>query len=242
MAKRGWFESVGAGVGAYGESQTGPGVQGTSTGTGVSGTSTGTGVGVYGFAGIKGNAQVGPGSGSAGVWGENMTSDGVHGWSHGSGSGVAGISAEGVGVYGRGGVYAGQFQGNVQVKGGDVQVEGSLTANTGVFDGDVQVNGSLTANTGVVQVSGTIKVASGGDIILADFSEEFDITVTAEAEPGTVMVLDQHGALEPSQQAYDKKVAGVISGLATTDLAEFPGQKGVIRGEDARRFSRQSLL
>ena len=26
------------------------------------------------------------------------------------------------------------------------------------------------------------------------------------------MVLDQHGALEPSQQAYDKKVAGVISG------------------------------
>jgi hypothetical protein len=30
--------------------------------------------------------------------------------------------------------------------------------------------------------------------------------------PGTVMVLDEEGALEPSQRAYDKRVAGVISG------------------------------
>jgi hypothetical protein len=46
----------------------------------------------------------------------------------------------------------------------------------------------------------------------ADCAEEFDVTATAEAEPGTVMVLDQHGTLRPSQQAYDKKVMGVISG------------------------------
>jgi hypothetical protein len=31
-------------------------------------------------------------------------------------------------------------------------------------------------------------------------------------EPGTVMVLGEEGALQPSHQAYDKCVAGVISG------------------------------
>ena len=55
-----------------------------------------------------------------------------------------------------------------------------------------------------------------GDLVLqnADCAEDFDIAITeAEViEPGTVMVLDQHGALQPSQHAYDKRVAGVISG------------------------------
>ncbi len=49
----------------------------------------------------------------------------------------------------------------------------------------------------------------------ADCAEEFDIAQPAEAveiEPGTVMVLDQEGGLRQSQRAYDKRVAGVISG------------------------------
>jgi hypothetical protein len=52
------------------------------------------------------------------------------------------------------------------------------------------------------------------DVLLtnADCAEDFDISGTAKIEPGTVMVLDQEGALEPSQHAYDKRVAGVISG------------------------------
>ena len=37
----------------------------------------------------------------------------------------------------------------------------------------------------------------------------FDV---AAAEPGTVMIINEAGALEPSQGAYDRKVAGVISG------------------------------
>jgi hypothetical protein len=45
----------------------------------------------------------------------------------------------------------------------------------------------------------------------ADCAEEFNVTA-AETEPGTVMVLDQAGALRPSEQAYDKRVARVISG------------------------------
>jgi hypothetical protein len=53
-----------------------------------------------------------------------------------------------------------------------------------------------------------------GDIALAnaDFAEEFEIEPTEEVELGTVMVLDKEGKLRPSKEAYDKKVAGVISG------------------------------
>jgi hypothetical protein len=53
-----------------------------------------------------------------------------------------------------------------------------------------------------------------GDIFLsnADCAEEFDISERGETEPGTVMVLDQEGKLQQSREAYDKKVAGVISG------------------------------
>jgi hypothetical protein len=53
-----------------------------------------------------------------------------------------------------------------------------------------------------------------GDIILAnaDCAEEFDVLSAEAVEPGTVMVLDDAGGLRPSATAYDKKVAGVVSG------------------------------
>lgn len=53
-----------------------------------------------------------------------------------------------------------------------------------------------------------------GDIVLAnaDCAEDFDVAEAEEVEPGTVMVLDQEGRLQKSKEAYDKKVAGVISG------------------------------
>jgi len=46
----------------------------------------------------------------------------------------------------------------------------------------------------------------------SDCAEDFDVAGMEKIEPGTVMVLNQEGALQPSQQAYDKKVAGAISG------------------------------
>ena len=68
----------------------------------------------------------------------------------------------------------------------------------------MQVNGDHT----VAELSRAADaVLTGGDC-----AEEFDVADTAEIEPGTVMVLDQRGALRSSQQAYDKRVAGVISG------------------------------
>ena len=79
----------------------------------------------------------------------------------------------------------------------------------GDFYGDVYLRGNITV-AGLFE--GDVTVA--GDIILygADCAEEFDIAEATEIEPGTVMVLDQDGALHQSQQAYDKRVAGVVSG------------------------------
>lgn len=53
-----------------------------------------------------------------------------------------------------------------------------------------------------------------GDIILgnADCAEDFDMSQSLTIEPGTVLVIDQEGKLRQSELAYDKKVAGVLSG------------------------------
>lgn len=55
-----------------------------------------------------------------------------------------------------------------------------------------------------------------GDIILgnADCAEDFDIAGSEEILPGTVMVIDDEGKLRPSQEPYDKRVAGVVAGAA----------------------------
>ena len=57
-------------------------------------------------------------------------------------------------------------------------------------------------------------IVASGDIRLlnADCAEEFDMCETEQVEPGTVMVLGEEGKLEQSQNAYDKRVAGVVSG------------------------------
>jgi hypothetical protein len=61
-------------------------------------------------------------------------------------------------------------------------------------------------------VRGTVTVK--GDVVLAnqDCAEDFDIGLCTNAEPGSVMALDERGLLQESRHAYDKKVAGVISG------------------------------
>lgn len=73
----------------------------------------------------------------------------------------------------------------------------------GRFDGPVIVNGSVT-------------VAGGGDIILADCAEEFACPGAAEiAPPGSVMVLDEAGGIRPCDKAYDPRTVGVVSGAGS---------------------------
>src|SRR5260370_20666422 len=88
--------------------------------------------------------------------------------------------------------------------GAGVRGENTAGGDAGYFDGKVRVTGDLN-------VMGT--VFAKVDVVLgSDCAEDFDVAPTAEIEPGTVMVLSDNGALRPSQDPYDKKVAGVISG------------------------------
>jgi hypothetical protein len=90
------------------------------------------------------------------------------------------------------------------------------TGTTGVLM-TIQDNGNVGIGTMTprekLEVNGNIAVTNG-DILLtnADCAEDFDICDAEQVEPGTVMVLGEDGKLEESQMAYDKRVAGVISG------------------------------
>ncbi|MEM1207486.1 MAG: hypothetical protein AAGN66_29895, partial [Acidobacteriota bacterium] len=93
------------------------------------------------------------------------------------------------------------------------------TAN-GYFGGNGEEGDILLFASGGNQADGstaTIHLDGGnGDIVLrnADFAEDFDVreAVMAQVEPGTVMVLDDDGKLVPCTEAYDRRVAGAISG------------------------------
>jgi hypothetical protein len=80
-----------------------------------------------------------------------------------------------------------------------------VVSKSGGKSGNLSVEGSLTVEENI-----NVK----GDVLLenADCSEDFDVIGAEAIEPGTVMVIDNEGALRASEQAYDRRVAGVISG------------------------------
>jgi len=181
----------------------GPGVYGTST--------TGDGVLGQAYHGVHGQSSNKTGSG---VWGENTGGGaGVSGTSD-TGTAVSGDSTSGVGVQGSSSKgTAGKFIGSVEVD-GSLTLNGSLTENGNLtLKGSLTQNGDLTLN-GNAKVSGTVTISSGGDIVFSDFAEHFDLA-GQEADPGTVMVIDEDGALRQSEKAYDRRVAGVVSGAGS---------------------------
>jgi hypothetical protein len=200
-----WAPAAPPGAGGNGgwfESSQGEGVRGwakTPHHGGVVGVNTAGGFGVYGQS-DDGN----------GVVGESKNSEGVRGVSHNAHGGVVGVndwapsappgaggnggwfeSTQGEGVRGwsktphHGGVVGVNTAGGVGVYG-----EGRIA---GFFKGDVEVTGDIRLTN-------------------ADCAEDFDVSGVVTVEPGTVMVLGHEGALSESHQAYDKRVAGVISG------------------------------
>jgi hypothetical protein len=69
-----------------------------------------------------------------------------------------------------------------------------------------------TSFAGNVSAGGNVSVK--GDVLLtgADCAEEFDTSGTQLPDAGTVMVIDAEGTVRESVEAYDKRVAGVVSG------------------------------
>ncbi len=185
------------GVGVYGE---------TGGGLGVWGVSMGNGIAVVGTAGngpgVQGNSTNGPG-----VEGKSEDSSGVHAYSmfnngifaEGGRNGVEGASSspDDSGVWGHNDTtvdnpWKGYGVAGTSDKGIGIYGKGGKLA--GRFEGDVEVTGDIR-------------------LMNQDCAEDFDISIDhSVVDPGTVMVLNHEGQLEPSQREYDKRVAGVISG------------------------------
>ncbi len=208
-------------AGIRGSSDKSRGVEGWATNSeGVVGVST-KGNGVWGQTDGPGNGVVGTSKTGAAVLGDSTAGEGVRGLSHSGHGAVVGInnwtpaappgeggpggwfeSAQGEGVRGwsktphHGGVVGvntakgagvyGLSEGGVGLYG-----KGKLA---GFFEGDVEVKGDIR-------------------LVGADCAEQFDIADAVDA--GTVMVLGEGGVLHQSRRAYDKCVAGVISGAGS---------------------------
>ena len=96
-------------------------------------------------------------------------------------------------------------------------LHGNIGDYTGLWIGANKAEGAKAGKVFLRDSSGNDSITldgSSGDIFLsnADCAEDFDISDSRKAEPGTVMVLEQEGKLRQCTMAYDKKVAGVISG------------------------------
>jgi len=183
-------------TGVVGESEKFIGVSGDGPVIGVNGTSE-TGDGVFG-------------TGRRGVVGESDTFQGVFGHSK-TGDGVSGIGRRG--VVGESDTFQGVFghsRANAGVVGESEEFDGvfgmSKNATAAGVSGHNAAGGLAGFFAGDVEVTGDIRLTN------ADCAEDFDVSGAEKAEPGTVMVLGNEGALSESQCAYDKRVAGVISG------------------------------
>lgn len=227
------------GAGVYGESSGGEGVRGVghSADHGAVVGSNDSGTGVFGVsqAGEGVHGETNSPRFVAGVTGVALNNDGVGpgvlGQSNGSGPGVFGKAQKDAGVTG--------FHGDPRLQettvandGGRAGVFGAsdigaglvgYSRNTSSFG--VIAFGGIRASAmdhptcgefnGKVQVNGDIQVA--GDIFLqgADCAEHFDVIDCQGIEPGSVLVIDEGGALRQSEHPYDKKVAGVVSGAGS---------------------------
>jgi hypothetical protein len=127
---------------------------------------------------------------------------------------------------------------------GDPQVGELFNPDTTVYiDGEhgfIRL-GSPTEEGDLVLTNGegqeTIRILGGqGDIQLlnADCAEEFEMAEETAIPAGTVVVLDEEGKIRPSNSAYDKRVAGVVSGAGdfrpgiVLDKRESPGNREAI--------------
>ncbi len=186
--------------GVAGFSTSGPGVYGESaainllTSAAIYGKATGTGgTGVYGLS---------LGSGGVGLYGESGTGRGVWGKST-SRRGVYGESVSNVGVWGISSSFTGVFGGSTTGYGVD-----GTTASAASFGGHFTNTGGGKA----LRVDGTgslsvVEITGGSDL-----AEKFEVEDTTK--PGMVVAIDSQnpGRLVISRGAYNRRVAGIISG------------------------------
>ena len=220
------------GIGIKGESQNGRGVVGASehldgvngislaeNGHGVTGNNLinqalgflagndpvfGQHAGVYGQSDLQGVMGLSTSDTGTGVYGGNTNENAA-------GIGVRGETMRGIGVKGVSFTpdgKAGIFIGTVEIS--QFLPDGSFIPANLHCDGEVTAEGNLTCN-GQVTVKHKV-VAFDIELEGMDCAEDFDVKGAETVEPGTVMVIDSEGFLSPCDQAYDRRVSGVISG------------------------------
>lgn len=90
---------------------------------------------------------------------------------------------------------------------------GNLWLGGNGADGDLVLFPTSATSTNDLTQSTIHLDGQSGDIILrnADAAEDFDVCGEG-IEPGSVLVIDDNGSLRMSDTAYDRRVAGVVSG------------------------------
>lgn len=231
------------GSGVWGSSNSGHGVYGQTASqldgsAGLCGVNTGKGFGVYG-EGDGNTAVVGKSTNFNGGWFESSQAEGVRGVSHNPNHGaVVGIcdKANGIGVYG----FCDDGSKNLSGTGvfGDSSlgegVHGQTNSPTMAGVAGIMLNPQGTG-AGVYGESrgqgpagyfkGNVVVTGDVALVNQDCAEDFNISLADEIEPGTVMVIQEGDVLQMSHCAYDKRVAGVISGAGTLKPAIVLGKQ-----------------
>jgi len=175
------------------------------------------------------------GANAKGVAGEATSGGtGVYGFS-GSGDGVYGVSNYGIGVsgeaYSDGGVAVmGKAIGADSSTGGWFEanhstgkaVYASSTSGIAVEATSSNIGLKATGGQAAAEFYGNLKIYEHGTTNLVlelgkglDYAEGFDVSSTCDGiGPGTVLVIDSAhpGKLAISTQAYDRRVAGIVSG------------------------------
>jgi hypothetical protein len=204
------------GIGVCGQSKTGPAVSGESgprdltTGTINVAKSSSDGVFGSGKNGVHGLSRSPTDSG---VWGENA----------GGGHGVAGStnSSYQPGANGTAGIWGHNTGSGVGVKGTSVSGDAVIGVSTAKDHAGLSaVNdsggfGVWARGTPAGHFEGDVEVTGDVKLTNSDCAEDFVISDSYEVDPGTVMVINPKGALEPCYQTYDNKVAGVVSGAGS---------------------------
>ncbi len=241
-----------AAIGMAGASQDGYGVVGTSTShyhAAIYGEST-AGYGIYGKhtdSSLTSPAVYGKNEGSGiGVLGDayNGTSAGVLGRTYSStGVGVRGqasvssnygeLGKAGIGVEAQGSTYSGKFVGDIGVYSGSTEVarydvsDYSLHMFNAAGDMTIEIDSDFTGDGRII--TDELQITGGSDL-----SEHFDVDRHLSPVPGMLVSIDplNPGKLQVSHEAYDRKVAGIISGAGGIKTGMMMGQAGSIADGD----------
>jgi hypothetical protein len=155
------------------------------------------------------------------IYGSSVDNAGLYGSSENN-IGVVGTSDNGTGMWAETNSPTGNalYAENTSATGHGAAVYGKMSTDAGhagFFEGRVYATRDIWTDGDVVVTKGSIRVLKG-DVLLtgaSDCAEDFDVSDSSSAEPGTVMVLSGESCLSESASAYDTRVAGVVSGAGT---------------------------